>query len=161
MKKKLLVVRDGGGFGFETSRLYSQLKSEFDLSFLVPQDKRMNREISEDNWFEVEKITSIYEKNKLKLSFAFMKSMVQIASLQRRHKFETLLCVGSSIAVPMFIVGGLFRTKRVFIESHTRVNDISSTTKILLKFGLADRIYVQWPELANQHEKLLYKGNLL
>ena len=121
----------------------------------------MNRRITEKNWFEVAKITSIYEKNKIKLLFSFVKSILQIASLQRRHKFETFLCVGSSIAIPMFIVGYLFKTKRVFIESHTRVNDLSATTKILLKFGLADRIYVQWPELANLHDKLLYRGNLL
>jgi len=159
--KKILVVSEGGGFAFETKCLLEKLENEFEIFFLVPQDRQKNREIQSENEFEIPKITSIYDKNLFHSAINFMICITRTVKILKHQKYDAIICIGSSVAVPLFIAGKICRVKCVFIESITRINDISLTTKLLLKLKICDRLYVQWKSLTFINKKLIYKGNVL
>ena len=58
-----------------------------------------------------------------------------------------MIGVGCSHAVPMFLAGMVLQRKNVFIESITRVNDLSNTGKLVYRMQLSQLFFVQWPGL--------------
>jgi len=161
MIKKILVVKEGGGFSFQTQSLLEKLDKEFDVFYLVPQDKHTNRAVEAKDEFEIPKITSIYDRNILRSSISFVKCIIETIKVLRKVKYDAIICIGSSVAIPVFIAGKIFNVKRVFIESITRINRISRTADLLLKLKLCNRIYVQWESLASINKNLVFRGNVL
>jgi UDP-N-acetylglucosamine:LPS N-acetylglucosamine transferase len=72
-----------------------------------------------------------------------------------------LFSTGAEIAIPAFYIGKiLFRTKLVFLESLTRVTDLSYTGKLL--YPIVDLFLVQWRELLKKAgPKAVYGGRLI
>jgi UDP-N-acetylglucosamine:LPS N-acetylglucosamine transferase len=97
---------------------------------------------------------------KLGLPITLLVSFFSIFKIFLRHRPHLIFSTGSEIAVPAFLLGKfLFGAKVVYVECFTRIKTLSLTGKIVYRF--ADRFLVQWPELAEQHEKALYKGRLI
>lgn len=71
----------------------------------------------------------------------------------------TCLPVCLSIAVLRYLC--LVKTKIIFVESVCRVKKLSMTGIILYKFRIADKIMVQWSELATKYPRTTYVGILL
>jgi beta-1,4-N-acetylglucosaminyltransferase len=72
-----------------------------------------------------------------------------------------LFSTGAEIAIPAFYVGKiLFRTRLIFLESLTRVTDLSYTGKLL--YPIVDLFLVQWHELLKKAgPKAVYGGRLI
>lgn len=76
-----------------------------------------------------------------------------------KERPNLIISTGSEIAIPIFILSKIFKVKTIFIESLCRVNDISTTGKILL--NLSDIFLVQWDNLAKIYKKAKYEGIIL
>ncbi|MEB3123492.1 MAG: PssD/Cps14F family polysaccharide biosynthesis glycosyltransferase [Snowella sp.] len=63
----------------------------------------------------------------------------------RREKPALILTTGAGVAVPFIIVGKLIGSQTVFIESVTRIKQLSLSARLVLPF--LDILYVQWPQL--------------
>ena len=150
-----------GGFALETKRLICGYESDFNLYYLVPQDNEMNVSIDSPYTYEISKVTAIYNNRKLHKVFSFIKCFFQVLRILRGEKFHCIIGVGSSTAVPVFFAAKIFGVKTLFIESITRVTELSKTSKILLKFNIATHIFAQWEPLAEKYPKVEYKGNIL
>jgi UDP-N-acetylglucosamine:LPS N-acetylglucosamine transferase len=74
---------------------------------------------------------------------------------------DAIVCVATSMAVPLCLVGKMYGITTVFVESITRVAKPSSTGTILTRLGICDRFYVQWPEAAKLYPNALFKGSVL
>ena len=97
---------------------------------------------------------------KFGLPITLLVSFVSILKIFLRHRPHVIFSTGSEIAVPAFLLGKFFfGAKVVYVECFTRIKTLSLTGKIVYRF--ADHFLVQWPELAEQHEKALYKGRLI
>lgn len=76
-----------------------------------------------------------------------------------------LLVNGPGTSVPLAYMLFLFKflgvsnTKIIYIESLARVKDLSVSGKMLLP--IADRLLVQWPEVANRYKRAEYYGILI
>ena len=66
-----------------------------------------------------------------------------------QEKPKLIITTGAGECVPFVIIGKLFGSKVVFIESITRVEDISLSAKLILPF--LNRLYVRWPQLKNKY----------
>jgi UDP-N-acetylglucosamine:LPS N-acetylglucosamine transferase len=66
-------------------------------------------------------------------------------SLVIRERPTTVLTTGADIAVPFAWIGRLFGARVVYVESFTRIETVSLSCKLIKP--VADRVYVQWPEL--------------
>ena len=54
-----------------------------------------------------------------------------------------------------------YSCKIVYVESIARVSKLSMSGVILYHTGLADAIFVQWPELQQKYPHSIYAGRLM
>ncbi|MDJ0727081.1 MAG: PssD/Cps14F family polysaccharide biosynthesis glycosyltransferase [Prochloraceae cyanobacterium] len=64
---------------------------------------------------------------------------------------QMILSTGAGVSVPFIIIGKIYKCKTVFIESYTRVKDLSLSAKLVLPF--LDALYVQWPQLQKKYPR--------
>lgn len=77
-----------------------------------------------------------------------------------REKPDVILSFGSEIAIPFFYYAKILRIKTIFIESWSRIENLSFTGKRVI--NLADLFLVQWPELKKKvGGKAQYWGGVL
>ena len=62
-----------------------------------------------------------------------------------RERPKLIITTGAGESVPFVVIGKLFGSQVIFVESITRVNDISLSAKLVLPF--IDRLYVRWSSL--------------
>lgn len=74
------------------------------------------------------------------------------------HRPRVILSTGAAVAVPFAWVGRLRGAKVVYVESFTRVEAPSFSCRLLAP--VANRIYVQWPELTGAVPRARYVGNV-
>lgn len=68
--------------------------------------------------------------------------------LIRALRPKVVLTTGAALAVPFAWVGRLLGVDVVYVESLTRIEEVSLTYRLVAP--AADRLYVQWPELAHR-----------
>ncbi len=76
-----------------------------------------------------------------------------------RERPKLLITTGAGVAVPFAWVARLRGARIVYVESVTRIESLSLSAKLVAP--IAERLYVQWPELAGAHRRAEYHGNLL
>jgi beta-1,4-N-acetylglucosaminyltransferase len=76
-----------------------------------------------------------------------------------RLKPEVVVSTGAGIAVPFSWVAKLRGARVVYIESLARIDSPSLSCRLLRP--VAERIYVQWPELAETYDHARYAGTVL
>ena len=79
--------------------------------------------------------------------------------LVRRLRPRAIVTTGAGIAVPFAWVGRIFGAKVVYVESLTRIEAPSLSCRLVS--SVADRVYVQWPELTRTLPRSRYAGNVL
>jgi UDP-N-acetylglucosamine:LPS N-acetylglucosamine transferase len=77
----------------------------------------------------------------------------------RRVRPLVVITTGAGVAVPFAWVGRFHGAKVVYVESLTRVAEPSMSLRLIRP--VANRTYVQWPELASSVRGSRYVGNLL
>ena len=76
-----------------------------------------------------------------------------------KYRPKVIVSTGSNIAVPLFIIGKLYGSKIIFIETRAKVYT-KSMTGILVRH-MADQIFVQWPEMLTFYPEAKYCGVLV
>jgi len=71
---------------------------------------------------------------------------------------EVIISTGPGVAVPISILGKLFKKKIIFVESFSRVYNKSLSGKLIYPF--ADLFFVQWTELEKKYPNSIYGGRL-
>ena len=76
-----------------------------------------------------------------------------------RDRPRVVVTTGAGVAVPFAWVARMSGARIVYVESLTRVARLSLSARLIAP--IADRLFVQWPELAAAHPRAEYHGNLL
>jgi UDP-N-acetylglucosamine:LPS N-acetylglucosamine transferase len=69
-----------------------------------------------------------------------------------------ILTTGAGLAVPFAWIGFLYGVRTVYVESLTRIEDLSLSARLVAP--VAGRLYVQWPELAQSAPRRRFAGNV-
>jgi beta-1,4-N-acetylglucosaminyltransferase len=77
----------------------------------------------------------------------------------RRVRPSVIVTTGAGVAVPFAWVGRLRGARVVYVESVTRIEELSLSAKLIAP--VSDRLYVQWPELAQAVAGARYAGDVL
>ncbi len=77
----------------------------------------------------------------------------------RHRRPDAILSTGAGLAVPFFLIGKLLRIRLVYVESVTRTESLSLSGRMV--YPLADRFFVQWPEVAERFRRAEYAGGIL
>ncbi len=88
-------------------------------------------------------------------------SFYEALRLVRRLRPVAILALGHPAAIPLFLAARIWRARCVFVESLTRVEDLSLTGRIVYHLRLASRMYVQWPSLRTRYERCTFAGTVL
>ncbi|NJK42137.1 MAG: UDP-N-acetylglucosamine--LPS N-acetylglucosamine transferase [Acaryochloridaceae cyanobacterium SU_2_1] len=67
----------------------------------------------------------------------------------RQYQPDVILTTGAGVAVPFLILGKLFGSQTIFIESVTRVTSLSLSAKLALPF--ISVLYVHWQQLLSKY----------
>lgn len=76
-----------------------------------------------------------------------------------KYSPKVIVSTGSSIAVPLFVIGKLKGSKLIFIETRAKVYSKTMTGKLVGK--ISNKIYVQWPEMLSVYPNAEYFGTLI
>jgi UDP-N-acetylglucosamine:LPS N-acetylglucosamine transferase len=159
-KKKILAILGEGGHSSEILRLIELIGDDYSYYYIVIK----NDIISKSKIKDAEEIIQVDRvRNKIdnyilpgvKTILLIIKSIKIICKIQP----NAILSTGPAVAVPICLVGKLFRKKIVFVETGSRVTTLSTTGKILYRFS--DIFFVQWPKLKSMYPKAIYAGRFM
>ena len=88
-----------------------------------------------------------------------LRNLVLAWRLVGRLRPSMVLTTGAGIAVPFAWIGRLRGARVVYVESLTRIAEPSLSCRLIRP--VADRTYVQWPELADRLDGSIYLGSIL
>jgi UDP-N-acetylglucosamine:LPS N-acetylglucosamine transferase len=77
----------------------------------------------------------------------------------RRERPSLVLTTGSGVAVPFLWLARLLGIPTVFVESITRIGELSLSARLVKRF--ATRMLVQWPALAERTRGVEYHGRIV
>lgn len=87
-----------------------------------------------------------------------LRNLVLAWSVVRRVRPQLLITTGAGVAVPFAWIARLRGARVIYVESITRVEGPSLSCRLIAP--VADRIYVQWPELADRMRSAVYAGSV-
>jgi beta-1,4-N-acetylglucosaminyltransferase len=164
-RKRIILTLTGGGFLWEAKSLLKNLGNDYEYHFVslyYPTWKVKTKDIPKEGEVHyISIVTTMADKDFLKKMKNLMVSFKDTYKVMRKVNPSAVICVGTSIAVPLCFWAKYFRKKAIFIETITRVTKPSLTGKILSTFRLCDRFYVQWPEAVKLYRGAVYKGTVL
>jgi UDP-N-acetylglucosamine:LPS N-acetylglucosamine transferase len=92
--------------------------------------------------------------------FTLFQNSFKIVKIFLMEKPDVVFSTGAEIAVIGFYIAKfLFKTKLIFLESLTRIKDISHTGKIVMP--ITDLFLVQWEDLTKKYKKATFLGSLI
>ncbi len=162
--KKILVTLTGGGFLWQAQSLLNHLGNDYEYNYVTVQDsieKAKTINIPKGEIHNITKIASMGDKSFIKILENTIISLKDAYRVVKKVNPCAVICVGTSLAVPLCLWAKYFGNKAIFVESITRVSKPSLTGKILSTLRLCDRFYVQWPEAVKLYRGAIYRGRVL
>jgi beta-1,4-N-acetylglucosaminyltransferase len=92
-----------------------------------------------------------------RIALAWLGNIVLGMQLALRTRPKVVLTTGGAVAVPFAWAARLVGARVVYIESMTRIRSVSTSCRLIAP--VADRIYVQWPELVELVPRAHYAGS--
>lgn len=155
---------------------FSQMMALHDLfdkydSVLVTDNIRANKQmLSLQNINNIEYAMAMANKRKElakkgkgngRLAFiaAYLALFMECRKIWKKYRPAVIISTGSNIAVPLFLYGKLKGSKLIFIETRAKVYSKTTTGTIVGK--VADKIFVQWPEMQTIYPNAEYCGTLV
>lgn len=91
--------------------------------------------------------------------YVYIQMLFASHKIYKKYRPKVIISTGSNIAIPFFILGKIYGSKNIYIETRAKVYARSMTG--ILARPLADIIFVQWPEMLKLYPKALYCGTLV
>jgi UDP-N-acetylglucosamine:LPS N-acetylglucosamine transferase len=84
---------------------------------------------------------------------------IQSLKIIIKERPNIIVSTGADVTIPICYLGKFLNVKIFFIESFSRVNDLSPSGKIV--YPIADLFLVQWKRLTKKYSKAKYWGSVL
>jgi len=93
------------------------------------------------------------------IAYRWLRNFLLAFRVMATARPKVVVTTGGAVAVPYAWIGRLFGARVVYVESLTRIDEPSMCCRLVSP--VADRVYVQWPELAEALPGSRYAGSLL
>lgn len=159
----VLLTLAGGGFQWQSLSVARDLLPHFALEIVSaePREAFLGKGVPDVPYHVMPRITIMEDRSSWRKGRNLAVGLIEAWRLVGRVRPDAIVCVATSMAVPLCLVGRIRGIPSVFVESITRVARASSTGRILSRLGLCGRFYVQWPEAAGLYRNAVFKGNVL
>ena len=149
MKKKVLFISSTGGHLNELLQL-APLFEKYDYNIITEKDKANE---------------NLKEKYGEKLYFLPYGTRAKIFSYIFKYLFlyfkirpKVIVTTGTHTAGPMCILGKIFGSKIIYIETFANTNKKTATGRLI--YPIADLFIVQWEEMLKIYPKAVYGGSI-
>lgn len=149
---RLMLIASSGGHIFELFRLkgFWKDKDRLWVSFPTADAKYLLQDEREVYWAAYPTIRNVPN---------LLRNLVLAAKLLIRHRPDMILTTGAGVAAPFLWLAWLLGIKTVFVESITRLTELSLTARLVKPF--ATRLLVQWPELVEKYPGVEHHGRIV
>ena len=156
---KLLLTLGGGGHTAEILKLAKLLGDKYKYHFLLVQKVQFdkNKITHPGGIYEVRRPRGRHDNLVMAMYNSFIAAW-QIAAVLLRVRPDAIIGSGPAISVFASLLGKLIGAKIIFVETGSRVTQLSQSGKIM--YHIADLFLVQWPDLENKYPKVIYAGRL-
>ncbi len=148
MKRKptILVIASSGGHLTQAMCATSTLKQDLVL-------------VSNKDMLDGKRFKHVYTiKDTQHNPFVHCMNLFAAISILLKEKPQAMFSTGGPICLPFALVAKLTNTRFVFLDTMSRVTELSNSGKLIQKFGLSDSFLCQWPDVANQYDGAEYHG---
>jgi len=150
-KTKLLLVCSSGGHFYQLFSLRDFWKEYARCWVTFKKDDTIFR-LTNERIYWAHEPTNRNLKNLIRNLFLAWKVIA-------REKPDLIISTGAGVAVPFIYVGRLFRCKTIYIESLTRIHQMSLTG--MMVYPLVDDFLVQWREMSRKYNRARFAGRVL
>jgi beta-1,4-N-acetylglucosaminyltransferase len=149
---KLLLIASSGGHIYEMFclREFWETKDRCWVSFPTPDAEYLLKDEPGVHWAAHPTVRNVPN---------LVRNMVLAVRVLRRERPAMILTTGSGVAAPFLWLAKVFGVPTVFIESITRVTEMSLTARITRPF--TTKVLVQWPDLVSKYPGVEYQGRIL
>ncbi len=148
MKRKpvILVVASSGGH--LTQAMCATSTVELELALVT------NKNMLEGSRFA--RIHTIRDTQSNVLIHAL--NVFSAARILLQERPQAMFSTGGPICLPFALLAKLTRTRFVYLDTMSRVTELSNSGKLIQKLGLFDSFLCQWQETANKYSGAEYHG---
>lgn len=152
-KKKICLISSSGGH-FEQLLMLRKLSEEFDI-FIMTEKTKYNKKDKKINHY----ILQVNRKEPLFI-IKMLGNLIKSLYVYMIEKPDVIISTGVLATIPMLFIGHIFHKKVIYIESFAKVNSPTQTGKLIYDKKIADRFYVQWPDMLKIYPDAIYKGGI-
>lgn len=156
MKKKVLFISSTGGHLSELLQL-SPLFEKYDYNIITERDK--TNEYLKQTYGKRIHFLPYGTRSKI-FSYIFKYLFLCIKTVYYYFKLrpKVIITTGTHTAGPMCILGKIFGSKIIYIETFANSNKKTATGRLI--YPIADLFIVQWEEMLKVYPKSVYGGSI-
>ena len=153
---KVLLVCSSGGH-FKASQQLQPFWSSCERIWVTFRSKTTEEFLTGSANHPSERVYWAYSPTNRNLPNLF-RNLILAFRVILKHRPDVVLTTGAGVAVPFLIMGRLFGSQTVFIESITRVTSLSLSARLTRPF--LNKLYVHWPQLQRRYPsaELIVRG---
>ncbi len=150
---KICLISSSGGH-FEQLLMLLDMGDEF-KTFIVTEKTQYNIDDKKIQYF-------VPQVNRKQITFIpqMLKNFTKSSYILLKEKPDVIISTGVLAAIPMMILGRLFNKKVIYIESFAKINNPTITGKIIYKYKIANRFYVQWESMKVFYPEAICLGGI-
>lgn len=141
MKYNILVVAPGGGH-LREAKIALEIIDNSEVLFITNPLPHLMKNQDENVRFIIDPHISIIK---------YMKNFIESISLFFKYYPSIIISTGGGISISLFIIGKIFNSKTIFIESGSRIQFPSRTGRLLYHFS--DYFIIQSESLKKYYPK--------
>lgn len=81
-----------------------------------------------------------------------------VAALHRRYGIRRTFTTGGPLALPFALLSRARRQPFVYLDTLSRVEDLSRTAALVVRLHLATAVFSQWPDVADRYPGVRHAG---
>ena len=159
-KQKIIAVLGSGGHTTQMIKLTETLYDVYDFEYIVNDDDDRSIKAAKfpGDVYSITRPRRVYDGSIIRSIALTMYSLSEAYSIIKNSESVAIVSAGPGLSIPLFIWAKIFKKKRIFLESWSRVTTKSTTGKIC--YYLSDVFFIQWPELIELYPRAIYVGRL-
>ena len=151
-KKKVCLISSSGGH-LEQIRQLKEVYQRYDCFYVVSRTKATEA-MKQKHYI----VSDLIRTNKMVEILRMTRMMIEQFRIFVKEKPDVILTTGAAIAIPMCVIGKVFKKKVIYIESFARMTTPNKTGLLIYKF--ADLFIIQWKELKKYYPNAIYGGSI-
>lgn len=151
-KKKICLISSSGGH-LEQIKQLKDVYQKYDCFYVVSRTKATEA-MKQKHYI----VSDLVRTNKVVEVLRMSRMMLEQFAIFVKEKPDVILTTGAAVAIPMCVIGKIFRKKVIYIESFARMNTPNKTGLLIYKF--ADLFIIQWEALKKYYPNAVFGGSI-